>query len=275
MTPPESDSEIPTGLLFVDAPPAPEKMNVLLYGPPKAGKSTGAATAPGPILWVNLEGAGALGYARKIAAARGTVIREVRIGEGEDARVIMHHVVEHLKSPAGQEIRTVVIDTVGKLRDALIWMIVEPNSRNSLQQYGEVAKIIEKITRTLRDMPQNLVLLAHEDIDNTSDDRIVRPQIGGKTTEKVLAEVDVIAYVGAVEVDGHVRYMGQLVQGRGRRAGDRSGGLGNTRQLDLTEWLAAYSAALTPDESDLPWVDADIDPLADQIAAEVFGDASQ
>jgi len=45
-----------------DAPPVygPETMNCLLYGSPGAGKTTGAATAPGPIVWVNLDGSNAL-----------------------------------------------------------------------------------------------------------------------------------------------------------------------------------------------------------------------
>ena len=53
-----------------DAPPAlgPEHFNVLLYGPPGTGKTTAAATAPGPIVWINLEGTGAMAYARRVAA---------------------------------------------------------------------------------------------------------------------------------------------------------------------------------------------------------------
>jgi hypothetical protein len=62
-------SDVSTSLTFVDPPAAPETFNVLLYGPPKSGKSTAAATAPGPILWVSAEGPGALAYARKIARA--------------------------------------------------------------------------------------------------------------------------------------------------------------------------------------------------------------
>ena len=87
-------SDIPV-LSFHEAPPAPQTYNVLLYGPPKSGKSTAAATAPGPILWLNAEGAGALGYARKTAAARGTAIHEVMV-DRTNAMGVLEAVWHHL-----------------------------------------------------------------------------------------------------------------------------------------------------------------------------------
>lgn len=38
-------------------------MNILLYGPPKTGKTVGAATAPGPILYLNADRPNATRYA--------------------------------------------------------------------------------------------------------------------------------------------------------------------------------------------------------------------
>jgi hypothetical protein len=103
------------------------------------------------------------------------------------------------------------------------------------------------------------VILCHEDVADVEGDRIVRPLIGGALTEQIPAEVDVMAYTGVVRDEDRVRYLGQLVEGRGRRAKDRSGGLGDVRDLDLTDWLSAYRAALTPDGSDVPWVDPPAD----------------
>src|SRR5262249_9893322 len=57
-----SVSDLATGLMFEEPPPVPDTANFLLYGPPKSGKSTAAATAPGPILWVSAEGPGALAF---------------------------------------------------------------------------------------------------------------------------------------------------------------------------------------------------------------------
>lgn len=249
-------SDVVSPLLFAAAPPAPDTVNLLAYGPPGSGKTTFAATAPGPVLVVNAEGPGALSYARKTAAERGTEIHEVRLDPLVPVRNTLLQVVQHLRSGADPVPRTVVVDTLGKVRDMLVDQIVEKGTRNSLPQYGQVADILGKFVGVLRDLPVNVVLIAHEDVaDGDQGDRIVRPLIGGQLTEKIPGEVDVVAYCGAVRDDsaGTVRYVGQLVEGRGRRAKDRSGGLGTSRDLDLSEWLEAYRAALTPDDTDLPF----------------------
>ena len=64
----------------------PSTVNVLLYGPAGAGKSTAAASAPGPVMFINLEGPNALHYARKSAREAGTEVLEVRVDWGDDPR---------------------------------------------------------------------------------------------------------------------------------------------------------------------------------------------
>lgn len=234
---------------FVVEDDAPETFNVLLYGPTGAGKSTAAATAPGPLLWVNAEGPGALAFPRKVARERGTKIFEARVEREQDIRGRMRQIIEHVKFGGDPKPQTVVVDTVAKVRDALIRQIVQPGARNSIQQFGEVAKVLEEFVRLMRDLPVNLILLCHEDITEAEGERIVQPLIGGALTPKIPAEMDVVAYCGVArdEETEVVRYMGQLAEGRGRRAKDRSGGLGVARDLDLTEWLGVYRDALALD----------------------------
>lgn len=249
-----------TGSLIFELPPeTPDTFNVLLYGAPKSGKTTAAATAPGPILWVNAEGPGALGYARKVAGQRANTIMEVRIARTtEDVRETLREIIRFVRRdemPDGfQHPKTVVVDTIAKLREALIRQIVVPGAKNSIQQFGEVARILREFVQTLRDEPVNLVLIAHQDVADSDGDRIVRPLIGGALTEEIPGEVDVIAYTHSYkdEETGERRYVGQLVEAKGRIAGDRSGGLGSVRDLDLSEWLGAYRAALSNDD-DLPF----------------------
>jgi hypothetical protein len=244
------------GLTFLEAPPAPATLNFLLYGPPGSGKSTAAATAPGPILWINAEGPNALAYARKTATARGTGILEVAVPRGEDPRPILDQVYVHVRDRKDPAPATVVVDTLGKLRDALIASMVVPGAKNSLQQFGQVADKLGGFINHMRDLPVNLVLLAHEDVqDADGGDRIIRPLIGGKLTEGIPAEVDVMAHCNVIREGDVKQYVGLLVESRGRRAKDRSGGLGDFRPLDLSEWGDAFRAALLPDESGLPWAD--------------------
>lgn len=253
-------------LEFVNDTGAPASVNILAYGPPKSGKSTAAATAPGPILWINAEGPGALAYARKVAAERHTQILEVRIERTTDARALLRQVLQYLNGSEQPQPRTVVVDTLAKVRDALVRQMVDPGSKNSLRQYGEVNRILNEFISILRDKPVNMILLAHENVQDADGDRIIEPLIGGALTQFAQGEVDILAYTG-VHVDpesGETSYVGQLVEGRGRRAGDRSGALGAWRALDLSEWLTAYSAALDPATADepVPW-DDDFDAVTD------------
>jgi len=260
------------GLVFVEAPPVPEHVNFLLYGPPKTGKSTAAATAPAPIMWVNAEGRNALHHARKTARLRRASIFEVEIRAGVNAQVELRKVLQHIRSGAEPRVQTVVVDTLAKIRNALVRQIVTPGARNSLQQYGEVARILREFVLALRDLPVNVVLIAHQDVQDAEGERIVQALIGGALTEEIPGEVDVVAYTHSYkdEESGERRYVGQLVEAKGRIAGDRSGGLGAVRDLDLTEWLETYRRALAADESDLPWsedFDGGHDPDAEDEAA--------
>lgn len=259
------ETDLPAGLIFVEEPPTPEHFNVVLYGPTGGGKSTGAASAPGPILWVNADGPNALAYARKTARERGTTILEVRITPDPraDTRQILRDVVTHVRGGGVPEVETVVVDTIGKVREALIAQLVQPGAKNSLQQFGDVAKALGGFVRTMRDLPVNLLLLAHEDIADTDGDRIVRPLIGGALTETIPGEVDIVAYCAAHREENEIQYLGQLAAGRGRRAKDRSGGLGVVRPLDISEWLEAFRAALG---GDVPWArpESDADAEADE-----------
>lgn len=262
-------TDTPAGLVFVDAPAAPDTFNVLLWGHPKSGKSTAAATAPGPILWVNAEGSGALGFARKTAAERGSQILEVAIDKTKrNAASVLDQVYRHVRDGADPQPKTVVVDTLAKVRDALIAEMVVPGAKNSLQQFGKVADYLGGFILAMRDLPVNLILLAHVDkSDDAENGRVMLPLIGGKLTETIPGEVDVVAYTAAVKSDDATRYYGQLIDGNGRAGlGDRSGGLADERgirELDMSEWLTTYRAALA---TGAPWEGDPADPTPEEIA---------
>ncbi len=249
------------GLQFEHPTTEVEALNILSYGPSGVGKSTCAATSPGPILWANAEGPGALAFARKTATERGTEIHEARLTADLDARVFLRSLIEHVRSGVEPQCKTLVVDTVGRLREHLVRQLVNQGSKNSLQQYGEVSRVLAEFVRLARDLPIHVVLIAHEDIADQDGDRVVRPLIGGNQTELIPGEMDVVAYHFVRDVeDGERAYEAMFIEHNGRRAKDRSGGLGRTAPADVSLWIERFREALRPQPQD-------------ETEATLFGDA--
>jgi hypothetical protein len=194
-------------------------------------------------MFINLEGPNALHYARKTARDNDTEVLEVRVDWGEDPRAYFR---ESFVAAKERGVNTIVIDTLGKLRDGIAFNI--GGESPSLPQWGQVGKAMTTILRELRDSDMNTVLICHERVlDSDTGDRIVEPLVGGKTTTEAMAEVDVIAYCGAVRDENGTRYLAQLIESKGRRAKDRSGALGDVVELNLTDVIASYLASFIDD----------------------------
>lgn len=246
-----------------DSPPVlgPETMNCLLYGPAGAGKTTAAASAPGPIIWANLDGPNAMVFARKVAAERGTDLLEIQIAPDEDPRIRLREAITYSTT---NDVRTIVVDGVGKLREQIAYAIGGDNP--SMQDWGMVGKAMRDLTRALRDLPVNVIFIAHEQIVEEGEAVIIRPEVDakGRTAEMLMGEVDVVGYCGVIEDEGERIYAAQLVEKGGRRAKDRSGALGTFRQLDLSEWLETFTKALATDLSDIPFLENGEEEEADE-----------
>jgi hypothetical protein len=239
------------GLQFERPSVEVDAINILSYGPSGVGKSTAAATAPGPLLWANAEGPGALAFARKTATERGTEIHEARLTADLDAKLFLRSLIEHVRSGAEPQCKTLVVDTVGRVREHLVRQLVNQGSKNSLQQYGEVSRVLAEFVRLARDLPINVVLIAHEDIADQDGDRVVRPLIGGNQTELIPGEMDVVAYHFVRDLeDGERAYEAMFIEHNGRRAKDRSGGLGRTAPADVSVWIDRFRDALRPVPTD-------------------------
>lgn len=218
------------GLTFVEPGAAPDTRNVLLYGPPGSGKSTGAATAPGPILWVNAEGPNALRFARELFPDK--VINEVAF----TGQKVLEDAYSYLLS--GQA-STVVLDTIGEMYRVLLEEL-SGGGNPTLQNYGDVNTKLERFVRTLRDLDVNVVILAHEEVADIEGIPTRRPVTGGKKLpEQLMAQMDEVGYTAVVPAkdDQPAMYMAQLVEANGRRAKNRGGKLGAARTVNLTEWI--------------------------------------
>jgi hypothetical protein len=220
-------------------------MNTLLYGPPKVGKSTGAASAPGPVLYLNGDTPNAVRFAH---AKFGNAIREVRV-KG------LQTLVDATAAIKAGDFASVVIDPISDVYRVLLEDMSNRALSPSLPTYKDVGTHLERFCRMLCEEPVNAVLVCHDvPVQDESTDEIERlPYTGtNKTTlgQKLMGMVDVVGYCG-VKVEGEgddqaVRYMAQLINGGGRRGGTRFDVLGTAREVDLSEWSKLATDAPKP-----------------------------
>lgn len=234
-------------LTFVDAQPV-EHLNVFLYGPPKTGKTTGAATAPGPILYLNADRPNATRFAHSLRDD----LHEATI---EDLTTLVA-AAELLKSEDGKRFQTVVLDPIGEVYTKILDGLSAKATRPAINLRGDAGVHLERFCKLLCEHPINAVLIAHdylvEDEESGTPERL--PFVTSKSgspvfAAKLMAMVDVIGYTGVVadEKDEEVvRYMAQLRNGRGRRGGDRFGVLGSAREVNISEWGDLARAATAP-----------------------------
>lgn len=224
--------------LEYEQPPVEPKANVLLYGPPKTFKSMGAASAPGPILYLNLDQPNAVTH---VAAHYGDKIKFAK-WKGLDTLTDVR--VELEKPDHGFE--TVVLDTVGDLYRRLVQERSNDALRPQIGYYGDAGVLIERWCRRMcANQSVNFVAVAHEQpIKDEEAGRFERLPFTGSASNptlgnKLAAMVDVIGYTGATQEEGDAepRFLAQLVPANGRRGGQRWNVLGKVEELNLTDWV--------------------------------------
>lgn len=242
-------------LTFVTPPPRVESLKVLLYAGPGVGKSVGAGTAPGPILWLNAEGPDALRYARHVHG--NDKIREVAV----TSKATLDAAYRYARDPENG-VRSIVVDTLGEVYAVLLGerAAASPGARKNGGKptpgdYGDANNDLVRFVKALRDLPLNVILVAHEMTLEVTDDN------GDEGTEKfpfcgtnkpavaqrLMGMVQVVGYVGrqAPETDDdEPSWVAQVVPAKGRKGKDRTvAGLGNYAPLDISAWLAAEAKA--------------------------------
>jgi len=209
-------------------------MNVVLYGPPKTGKTTGATSAPGKSLLVNADRPNASRFAHE---QHGDNLDEIHA-------VGLETLIATMEAAKSGTYDSIVIDTVGELYR----IILEEQSGRALspriQDYGNTGTHIERFCRALVEEPVHTVFVLHENPVKDEDSGVIErlPFTGTKNpvlAEKLMAMVDVIGYTGTIRdtETKEVSYVAQLVNGGGRRGGSRWQALGQSRAIDLRDWI--------------------------------------
>lgn len=236
-----------------------ERISALLYGPKGVGKTTAAASAPGPMVYGNADAPGRLRYARR--EHYGKDIREVRITgrptpqDKPTARKTLEDL--YLYVAEGNGVQTVVLDPLARIHDLVLDDI--GGQRPSLQDRGDAGTWLERYIGALLELPVNLVLVAHdlgykvattEGGDETFE---IFPFCGSKSNpglaKNLMRPLDVVAYCGVITAETETELfpagtrVAQLFHGGGRQGADGLGVLGEVAELDLTAWVEANRAA--------------------------------
>lgn len=209
--------------------------NVLIYGPSGHGKTTGAGTAcsdaENPDLAVlNTEGGGW----QSIASTLGYVPYVWNISSKKD---ILQAYTE-LEAGKHPQIKTVLVDSTTDLAKLLLDDIVENTTRRrdapgvpSMQDYGELSQVFERMLRRFRDLKMNVIFVALEKDETEEYERNGKthrrvvgtlPELPGKLAKRLPALVDVCLYAQAIDVPATdeyptgMRYVWQTKPGKGR-----------------------------------------------------------
>jgi hypothetical protein len=148
---------------------------------------------------------------------------------------------------------------VSHIVDALV--DVAPANRDGGPDYQWINKKVLGFVKSLRTFDINVVLIAHEKLnDGKKGDGKLYPALGGATLiNKLLAEMDIVAHIERVvtSADGEEkeRWIGQIQPRDNIVCKDGTNALGDRRIADLTRWFSLASESLAPDEADVPFSD--------------------
>lgn len=247
--------------LTFEKPPEQPRPNVLLYGPPKTGKTAAAASAPGSSLYLNLDLPNAVRYAHEKHNANGRV--KFPVFEGMQTLIDIY-----LGCQQDPTWDVVVVDPIGDLYRRLLEEASRmPDGkvpiRPTLNQYGDIGVHLERWCRSMCATPNtSFIIVGHEfPVENEATETVEKLVWTGtkagsaSLSQKLMGMVDIVAYCGVVPTeDGDAQYMGQLVSQDGRRGGDRFDVLAPLESLDLADWFERIgvpsSNNVPPDKGD-------------------------
>lgn len=159
-------------------------ITVLIYGNPGLGKTSLAFTAEDALLLDFDKGAYRSGFRK------------------DTVQIEAWSEVESLSAADLAPYKTIAVDTVGRLLDALTVDIIRKNPKMqgfggalSLQGYGALKAAYATWLKTLLSMGKDVILLAHDREDKNGDDLIIRPDIQGGSYGEVFKRSDGIAYL--------------------------------------------------------------------------------
>lgn len=167
-------------------------LSVLIYGQPGIGKTTFGVSAPDAVLFDYDGGVQRINGAHQVATLQPT--------SWEDTNIALQEIQNEMP-----EIKTIVIDTVGKMLDYMSAYIIKTDPKMamrdgslSLKGYGVRKQMFVNFIKQLALMGKNVVFIAHEREERRGEETFKRPEIGGSSANDLIKELDLVGYMYAV-----------------------------------------------------------------------------
>lgn len=167
-------------------------LSVLIYGQPGIGKTTFGVSAPEAVLFDYDGGVQRINGAHQVPTLQPT--------SWEDTNEALKEIA--LEMP---EVKTIVIDTVGKMLDLMSAYIIKNDPKMamrdgslSLKGYGVRKTMFVNFIKQLAMMGKNVVFIAHEREERRGEETFKRPEIGGSSANDLIKELDLVGYMYAV-----------------------------------------------------------------------------
>jgi hypothetical protein len=179
-------------------------VNLLVYGRPGCGKTTFAATGPGPVLFVDCD-EGLLGLENitdKRAQELGIRADEV-YSESFTTLPGLIQIIRKQRDNLKQDPNfwgTIVLDNLTDLQRILKENLLQkdedkPRDLLTQQDWGIILNQMQQIVRAIKHLPCHSVFIAHESEKDTGD----WSSLSGKTQEELPGHVDVVTRYVMVE----------------------------------------------------------------------------
>ena len=167
-------------------------LSVLIYGQPGIGKTTFGVSAPDAILFDYDGGVQRINGAHQVPTLQPT--------SWEDTNIALQEIANEMP-----EVKTIVIDTVGKMLDYMSAYIIKTDPKMamrdgslSLKGYGVRKTMFVNFIKQLALMGKNVVFIAHEREERRGEETFKRPEIGGSSANDLIKELDLVGYMYAI-----------------------------------------------------------------------------
>ena len=167
-------------------------LSVLIYGQPGIGKTTLGVSAPDAVLFDYDGGVQRINGAHQVPT--------LQPASWEDTNLALKEIQEEMP-----EVKTIVIDTVGKMLDFMSAYIIKNDPKMamrdgslSLKGYGVRKTMFVNFIKQLAVMGKNVVFVAHEREERRGEETFKRPEIGGSSANDLIKELDLVGYMYAI-----------------------------------------------------------------------------